>query len=718
MAETLATTFVIWGKYTCTPDTETYKYYTQSEWDVDEVGQVPDGDTITGYYNYGLDYDGSDQRYEYNENVSLTLTTLTAPQVGTVYNVHSYGLEVWYEKFYNNSEDGTVHLQRGRRYITTHTGTRDVYLIGSKLGTIETENGAYPEYIYVATEGDYIIMTDGSSYYAFLEEGVVEEQIKSPGAYIGVATEFPVYETQGTTQVDITSEALLEEYFTVNNGSNGFAWVNSENRFQNHNGSDESSIAIMKLTALKDTDISFDWGCDTSTDENCFYVYVNRVQAVYGEYDDSGSYSCSLKAGENIEFQFHFYAYGYSDDYAYFKNLRITIPNIVQIGTEIKGIARKVEKGYIGIDAIARRIYKAYIGVGGVARPCWGVEKLTYYGTTPADLTYYRYNHAAAAVDGVAMFFGGRQLSGAMASQTEAYDKNLVKLSSGTSYTGTYMAATALDKFIIVAGGYNSDDTAMSTATRYNSSITRQYLSTLHVAAGHLAATTVGNYALFGGGQWANQATNKIVTAFDQSGARLSEFYLKTSAGNLAATTVGDYALFGGGHSSYAYTSGTSGDITNSVTCFDSSLTEVASVSPLSVARQALSAVTVDNYALFAGGYPYSQVYRGEFTTVDAYDTSLTRYIATPLTHRAESLAATTLDNGFSKYAIFAGGNTYNNTTGGLDSRAYVEFYDAALTKTLGDELVNAKGCNVATTVGNYALFSEGKKIDVYTLSI
>ena len=42
-------------------------------------------------------------------------------------------------------------------------------------------------------------------------------------------------------------------------------------------------------------------------------------------------------------------------------------------------VARKIKKGYLGIDNVARKIKKAYIGVGGVARPCWG-GGFEYYG--------------------------------------------------------------------------------------------------------------------------------------------------------------------------------------------------------------------------------------------------------------------------------------------------------------------------------------------------
>ena len=70
----------------------------------------------------------------------------------------------------------------------------------------------------------------------------------------------------------------------------------------------------------------------------------------------------------------------------------------------------------------------------------------------------------------------------------------------------------------------------------------------------------------------------------------------------LAATSIGDYALFGGG----VY------DVYNGITtvyyfysvvdAYDTSLVRTTPV-PLSKARQALSATSIGNYALFGGGY-------------------------------------------------------------------------------------------------------------------
>ena len=67
----------------------------------------------------------------------------------------------------------------------------------------------------------------------------------------------------------------------------------------------------------------------------------------------------------------------------------------------------------------------------------------------------------------------------------------------------------------------------------------------------------------------------------------------------------------------------------------------------LSAARNRISTTTVGNYALFGGGYG-----SGYLSTVDAYDTSLTRTTPTALSVAREFLAATTVGN----YALFGGG--------------------------------------------------------------
>ena len=69
-------------------------------------------------------------------------------------------------------------------------------------------------------------------------------------------------------------------------------------------------------------------------------------------------------------------------------------------------VARKIKKGYIGVNNVARKIKKAYIGIGGVARPCWSGGELAYYGTITA-LSKARCDLAATSVGNYALFGGG-----------------------------------------------------------------------------------------------------------------------------------------------------------------------------------------------------------------------------------------------------------------------------------------------------------------------
>ena len=93
-------------------------------------------------------------------------------------------------------------------------------------------------------------------------------------------------------------------------------------------------------------------------------------------------------------------------------------------------------------------------------------------------------------------------------------------------------------------------------------------------------------------------------------------------------------------------------------------------------------------------------------STVDAYDTSLTRTTATPLSEARSDLAATTVGN----YALFGGG-----------SNSTVDAYDTSLTRTIPTPLSKYRGNLAATTVGNYALFgggsTNGSTVDAYTVA-
>ena len=176
----------------------------------------------------------------------------------------------------------------------------------------------------------------------------------------------------------------------------------------------------------------------------------------------------------------------------------------------------------------------------------------------------------------------------------------------------------------------------------------------------------------------------------------------------LAATSVGNYALFAGGlqyHTpEYNQTAHYS-----TVDAYNSSLTR-STPTALSEARSYLAATTVGNYALFGGGWGSSSNY----STVDAYNSSLTRSTATELSQVRYGLAATTVGN----YALFGGGVNANYLS-------TVDAYNSSLTRSTPTALSQVRYKLAATTVGNYALFGGGydgsstfPNVDAYNSSL
>ena len=151
----------------------------------------------------------------------------------------------------------------------------------------------------------------------------------------------------------------------------------------------------------------------------------------------------------------------------------------------------------------------------------------------------------------------------------------------------------------------------------------------------------------------------------------------------LSAASVGDYALFGGGL-----------DGSTSIAVVDAYDTALTRTTPtvLSVARRIMDATSVGNYALFGGGYD-----KADSAVVDAYDAALTRTTPTVLSVARRNLTAIGVGN----YALFGGGLSSTKS-------AVVDAYDTALTRTTPTVLSAARYILSATSVGIYALFGGG----------
>ncbi|HRT04021.1 MAG TPA: hypothetical protein P5513_08795, partial [Candidatus Diapherotrites archaeon] len=80
---------------------------------------------------------------------------------------------------------------------------------------------------------------------------------------------------------------------------------------------------------------------------------------------------------------------------------------------------------------------------------------------------------------------------------------------------------------------------------------------------------------------------------------------------------------------------------------------------PLSYGRDSLGSTSIDNYAIFAGGFNYMCL---ETSSVDVYDDNLIRTssVDLELSEARFSIAATSVGN----YALFAGGYGSQTETG------------------------------------------------------
>lgn len=123
-------------------------------------------------------------------------------------------------------------------------------------------------------------------------------------------------------------------------------------------------------------------------------------------------------------------------------------------------------------------------------------------------------------------------------------------------------------------------------------------------------------------------------------------------------------------------------------------------ITPLSVARLFAKPANVDGHALIIGGYIGDVLY----DTVDAYDASLIRKAAPPLSSPTWTPGTANAGN----YALVAGGRSGSNN----NFTDKVEAYSASLTSISAPSLASKKFSFGCTSISNNALFGGGLTAD------
>jgi len=168
---------------------------------------------------------------------------------------------------------------------------------------------------------------------------------------------------------------------------------------------------------------------------------------------------------------------------------------------------------------------------------------------------------------------------------------------------------------------------------------------------------------------------------------------LSLARDDISATSVGDYAIFAGG---WVHSSENSG-----VVDIFSGSTGQWSTAALSQPRIDIAATSVGGYALFAGGslgvyLPGAQPL--PFSTVDLFNAGTGQWSTASL-----SKARTTSVAAVGSYALFGGGYAL-----GIGSCDTVDVFNAASGQWSTTCLSQARQAVAATSVGNYAVFAGG----------
>lgn len=360
-----------------------------------------------------------------------------------------------------------------------------------------------------------------------------------------------------------------------------------------------------------------------------------------------------------------------------------------------------------GGENVARKVMKGYIGVGGVARPFWTSEEVAYFGATETAITQRSFP-GGASFGSYALFAGGTA-GGGYLQGLDAFDSSLVHTrGNNISQARMNLVGATVGDYALFAGGENLNvmtqmNKMITTVDSVDTSLTtgvKTGLSNGRVTTG----VTVGGHALFGGGYDITSVYNKV-DAYDTSLTKSVATTLN-EAKVAPAAAAGNYALFAGGSKVAARWSS---NVTSSVDVYDSNLTKSMATS-LSTERCDAAAVSLGNYALFAGGViPATNTLKMSATDiVEAFDGSLTRIDVSALSKARHDFAGTRLGS----FAVFGGGRVVNGGAGLVD----VDVYDSSLTKSTTLELSEGRLGHAAASVGNFALFACGSHGTSYGL--
>ena len=355
----------------------------------------------------------------------------------------------------------------------------------------------------------------------------------------------------------------------------------------------------------------------------------------------------------------------------------------------INSISRKVKKMFVGVEGVARKVKKGYVGVNGLARLFFS-GGLSYEGTAP-DLSYPRFDGAAAATNQFALI-GGGIVTTSLNNETnkvEAYNEDFTKSNAPDLYRSSRnLAACSIGGRALFSGGYGGSATfpyAMGFCYDDTLSTTDFSLSTGRTS---LVAASLFDYVLFAGGMGEYSIGTNTVDAFDASLTRSNPQSMDSYKSVFDGASTGGRAVIGPDQ----YGGG--------VDAYDNNLTkETAPNFP--GFRQLYAAAPLNNMVCFAGGNDDA---RGS-TQLIVYDDDLAVNPNGQLLYPAMRLTGSGKEN----IALFAGGSIEGLNNEHLVSKATMVF-DGDLICTLGPEISEERMTMMKTVFGSNLIFAGGNR--------
>lgn len=559
--------------------------------------------------------------------------------------------------------------------------------------------------------------------------------------YVGVMTEVP----SGTVTKNL-SVANLNDFFTVSNGST--TWTLSDSTAGKiglvpGNIGVPNSTASITLTAKQDLTnvvISGQYYTESNYDKiNLTVAGAKKITDGSGNSSLSNRYTGSLSAGKSIILK---YSKDDSTDASNEANTKFYIAcDSIQAPsgeTELKSVARRVKKIYVGVNGIARKVKRAYAGVANLARQFFGgydaiekVEDPIRFIQTPyddsVDNSYLQGVSALNLANKYALFAGSQTMiyeSSAWQYYPSKYvyavDKDLIVTSAANLLKySSWLKNASLNNYVVLGGGYSksasSPDTSSPTYKNspyvyaYGQDLTRHDLDELTDTSsneGHTAGN--GQYAIFP--RWSTMysltdsdgnPTDKIITYNNNliQSTFPTDGTLEGRIGSSGACRFRDYAVFFGTTSAAS----SSAVPTKSVYAYDQNLNKIT-LPNLAAARSRTytgKCVANNNYVAFAGGRTTSDG-NNYIYPLDVYDKNLIKVSDSPrLSYKTEWLGAVGIDN----WMVFCGGH-YGYTNTGQSTNVIatdVNIFDENLIRT-NDTLENGLRDLEGASVGDYGI--------------